>query len=172
MARVLVAEEFVETSLDKVKEFDCGTEGYALHATRWIQAASTERGALQSKVKHGTRVWLYFDPEGALVGFGSLGLTQWPEFPKKVSIIPQLAIQQTFRGQPTGEDEVKYSHQILDDLIGLAKTQDTDWLVLTVDPTNARAIALYKSFGFLEFPKRNPFGHVKMGLLLREPSIG
>jgi hypothetical protein len=75
-----------------------------------------DRGALQSIAKHRTKVWLYFDPDNDLVGFGSLGTTKWPNFPERVSIIPQIGIQSRYHGQPTGAGETKYSHQILDDL--------------------------------------------------------
>lgn len=173
MPRTLIAEEFSAAKLGKVSGFDCGDEPWAVYAAKWIAAPLNEHGALKAIATRGTRVWLYFDLESdELVGFGSLGTTLWPNYaPDRVSVIPQLAIQRQFCGQPKGVGEKKYSHQLLDDLIARARLQASHRLVLTVDPANTSARRLYSDiFQFEELADLSPMGHVKMTLLLSEPT--
>jgi ribosomal protein S18 acetylase RimI-like enzyme len=168
MPRLLSTEDFDGSKLGSVQGFDCGPEEWAKYATAWIKAPPDQIGALKSMTR-GTSVWLYYDPDDALVGFGSLGTTRWPNFGGGVAIIPQIGIDGAFHGQPRGHGETKYSHQIMDDLVGRALQLDVDHLVLTVDPRNEKAIALYRSFQFSSLSDPSPLGHVKMALLLREP---
>jgi hypothetical protein len=166
MPRTLIAEEFDGTKLAKVAGFECGTDEWCRYAAEWIKAPVNLTGALKSMADHGTSVWLYFDEEtDELVGFGSLGTTTWPGY-GQASIIPQLAIQSKFHGQPKGQDEVRFSHQLLDDLIARANLLQPRRLVLTVDPRNAPAIKVYRDFGFAELTDRTRLGHVKMSLRL------
>lgn len=167
MPSTLYARTFTAAHLATVSNFDCGDDPWAASAIEWIKAPVERSGALKSMADRGNRVWLYFDPNDALVGFGSLGTTRWPKFNEPVSLIPQVAIQSRFQGQPTGEGEIRYSHQIMDDLIGKASEDPPDILVFTVDPMNARAVALYRRFGFIGLTDLSPRGHLKMVLRLR-----
>jgi len=170
MPRTLIAEEFNGGKLGKVAGFDCGHESWSQYAANWIQAPAGKPGAIQSIADRGTQVFLYFDEDSdQLVGFGSLGETKWPNFPDRVTLIPQLAIQLAFHGQPQGIGETKFSHQLLDDLIARAITRPPRHLVLTVDPGNDKARRLYLDFQFTELTDRSPRGHIKMALLLPEP---
>lgn len=169
MPRTLIAEEFNGAKLGKVQGFDCGQQPWAKFATSWIQAPADKPGALKSIATRGTKVWLYFDLEtDQLVGFGSLGQTTWPSYTEPVSIIPQIAIQTAFQGQPAGAGETKFSHQMLDDLIARAKLSKSRQLVLTVDPANVHARRLYSNYAFVELTDRSALGHIKMSLLLGE----
>ncbi|MEX2176863.1 MAG: GNAT family N-acetyltransferase [Pirellulaceae bacterium] len=171
MPYTLIAEEFGESKLGKVAGVHCGNEPWALFAAQWIQAPQDMHGALKSIAQWGNKVWLYFDADSdQLVGFGSLGSAVWPNYqPHAVSIIPQLAIHANFHGKPLGAGEIRFSHQLLDDLIARAIALEPRRLVLTVDPGNEKARYLYREFGFEELPDLSPRGHVKMTLLLPEP---
>ena len=57
--------------LDGVGNFDCGTESYQSELAGWLPNEAPE-----AMVK-GTKVWLYFNRAGEIVGFGSLGPTNW-----------------------------------------------------------------------------------------------
>ncbi len=163
MPKVLVVADFTTATSSLVAGFDCGSEPWAVFASRWI-TASPGQGVYRSMDRN-TKVWLYINADDdTLVGFRSLGTTHWREYANAVSIIPQLGIHRQFRGQPTGPGERKYSHQLLDHLISEAKAQPPEYLVLTVDPGNDPARGLYRAFGFQELPERSPLGHVKMAV--------
>jgi len=42
--------------------------------SEWIKAPPT---AQFGNSKYETSIWLYYHPDGRIVGFGSLGLTRW-----------------------------------------------------------------------------------------------
>ncbi len=124
----------------------------------WIKAPPT---AKFGNPKYETSIWLYYDPEGRIVGFGSLGLTRWSDpYPRgpwrDLSVIPALAIQAEFQHLPRGQnddDNPSFSHQILSDLLGKALLQAPDSVVLLVHRDNYKAIRLYeKHFGFTFMP--------------------
>ena len=86
---------FVEESLSlpEVQSFDCGDEPWAITINEWIKSGD----AVTNMRKRGTKIWLYY-VNYALVGYGSLGVTNWPilfpEEPKKpVLILPNLGVQ-------------------------------------------------------------------------------
>src|SRR5262245_16522052 len=107
---------------DAVADFNCGDEPWQRELATWIvndSAAAIERG---------TKVWLYINAAGDVVGYGSLGTTNWryPEPDSKrtlVAIIPAVAIQRRLQGQPSDAPrEARYSSQILRHLIQEAQT--------------------------------------------------
>ena len=126
------------------------------------------------KSKHETSIWLYYHPDGRIVGFGSLGLTRWTNpYPNgkwvDLSIIPALAIQTEFQHLPRDqevEDNPSFSHQIMGDLLGKAHLQSPDFVVLCVHRDNDKAIRLYKHFGFTFMPGPDPI-HKRMLRRLR-----
>jgi ribosomal protein S18 acetylase RimI-like enzyme len=174
MPSILVPELFDPNKLGLVRGFECGQESWSQHAALWIKTPPSEgRGALWSMQKRKTAVFLYFDPSDALVGFGSLGKTNWdwpaPGDPKReLSYIPQMAIQIQFRGMPKGPNETKYSRQIIRDLIARSYSHGTDMLGLHVDPQNTAAISLYRAHEFHEIPnRRDKHGNIFMVRLLQ-----
>src|SRR5580700_5824970 len=85
---------FSASLLSRVQGFVCGTEPFEQEVAAWLQAARGAGGALDEMENAGTLVWLYESEAGELVGFGSLGVTQWRwDNPKKgpwtpICIIP------------------------------------------------------------------------------------
>jgi hypothetical protein len=143
--------------ISRVESFDCGTEIYEAEVSNWIK--DPEVGALSAMEKFGTRVWLYINNEDEVVGFGSLGITNW-SFPEpksrpkvKVNLIPEVAIENRFKGKPEGAHEHRFSTQIMRDLMSEArKTPGVVPIVgLFVHPANHRAIRFYRRMGFRDF---------------------
>jgi ribosomal protein S18 acetylase RimI-like enzyme len=156
MPPLLEVAEFLPADLPLVANFSCGIMPWAIAMSEWIKAPTT---AKFGNSKHDTSVWLYYHPDGRIVGFGSLGTTRWkisiPDGPyEEFSLIPALAIQTAFQHLPPDHlnSNPTFSHQILSDLIGKAMSQTPNFVVLFVHPQNSRAIALYHRFGFAELP--------------------
>jgi hypothetical protein len=101
--------DFSADYLRQVKDFDCGSEDWAVWAANWIKNAPPFPSALLSMDQYGTRVWLYFLfvetlGEEFLVGFASLGITNWSiselQASKRVpGLIPMLAVATSFQGK-------------------------------------------------------------------------
>jgi hypothetical protein len=161
MPPLLQPAEFSPADLDLVAGFNCGSQPWEVAMSEWIRKPPT---ALFRNSNHETSVWLYYHPDGRIVGFGSLGLTRWTDpFPDgpwlDLSIIPALAIQTEFQHLPRHrgeEDNPSFSHQIVGDLLGKALLQSPDFLVLCVHRDNLKAIKLYKHFGFQFMPGPDP----------------
>ena len=155
----LYADEFTEDDRSELIHLNCGDEAWRRAATEWMIGAEMR----DSIEKHGTRVWLYRNDQGVIVGFGSLGTTRrrWPPPDGGFSnllIIPMLGIDHRFHGQPP-DPQYRYSNQIISHLrfeaIQLLKShQESDrstlpLLSLYVHRENRRAIRLYQKFGFV-----------------------
>jgi GNAT superfamily N-acetyltransferase len=155
MSTQLIAVEFSASLLDLVREFSCGDEPHEQELADWIRLH-----ALQA-IDHDTRVWLYVTQEKQVVGYSSLGTSRWqyPDPTKKaratVAVIPAVAIQKSFWGQPPGPPENRYSSQILDHLILEAARLplSAPVLGLFVHPANVRAIKFYERAGFQPFAR-------------------
>jgi hypothetical protein len=168
MSDILSAAEFLPAHLHLVAGFDCGTEMWQLAQADWIKNPPTRKF---STATHDTDIWLYYRSDGSLVGFGSLGTAQWsnpyPDGPRTLlALIPSLALQRPYWGKPKN-DPPKYSHQILADLVGKAVLLGPSLLGLRVHEDNKAAIALYKSFRFVDVPNSKDRGYVRMVLRLR-----
>jgi GNAT superfamily N-acetyltransferase len=157
---------FSEQCLDELVDFCCGEHPWEEMQERWIKEK-----ALETIRKYHNQVWLYYNNNDDLVGFGSLGTTSRPYPPPsgnriKLAIIPSVAVQIRFKGQPVN-DPPKYSHQIILSLLNLAKTyDDVNLLTLDVHKDNTRAIKFYKRFGFV--PQGDIHNdHIKMFIRLR-----
>ena len=149
----LQAIAFDPSMMESVAGFDCGDELWQRDLASWIVNES------HAAMDRGTKVWLYVDNGGEIVGYGSLGTTNWkyPDADSKrrmVAIIPAVAIQRKFHGQPADVPrEARYSSQILRHLIQEAQA----WpgqpaaLGLFVHPENKGAVKLYERFGFQPF---------------------
>lgn len=147
-----------DLTLDKLalfSDFDCGDEPWQRPVSDWIRCQSSDPSDSADKSIKSKRckAYLYRNKDGKLIGFGTLGKSKWnwpkltdPKIP--VVIIPWIGIAKPFHGQPTGENEVRYSDQIIADLYHLAKAYGLELLVLYVDPRNLSAIKVYKRNGF------------------------
>lgn len=164
MPDTLKAIDFNEHLLPYVQDFDCGGEPWEMPLATWIMTpAIVPGGALfeLNKRKGKLQVWLYANQQDDLVGYGSLGASNW-EWPNKnekrvpINVIPNVAIQKAHWGKPDN-DPPKYSRQILDHLIYQARlhTDRHGLLGLFVDPRNKRAISAYKHAGFAEYFRRH-----------------
>lgn len=156
---------FTENDLHRVQDFRCGDLPYQKEVSDWIKAPATAPdSALADMRDRGTAVWLYEADDGAVIGFGSLGLTSWtipnPETGKKertpIQIIPNFAIDSRYKRKPDGVPEEQwYSRLVFADLLTAAYERAVSqgfpyWLGLLVFADNARAIELYRGFGFQE----------------------
>lgn len=149
---------FTKELLPIVQEFFCGDLFWEREVSDWIKDA--QNGALDEIRKDTCEVWLYADPDGQLVGFGSLGATKWrwptPQDSRvPLNVIPALGVNQRFWGKPEGPRQDRYSAQILRDLIETARThtERRPLLGLYVHPQNLRAIRAYENAGFAPFSK-------------------
>jgi ribosomal protein S18 acetylase RimI-like enzyme len=121
----------------------------------------------------GTQVFLYYNERGQLVGYGSIGTTEWswppPDGDKQlVSIIPSVAIATGFQGEPKdGPKEEMYCRQIMDHLVKHALENGTEYLALMVHEENDKAIKLYTKYGFEFFEHRHGKKYRKMFCVLR-----
>jgi hypothetical protein len=138
---------FTEDLLPAVADFDCGDEEWEKPLAAWIKAPPTvKNGALSQMAKYKGKldVWLHVNGADELVGYSSLGASNWewptPGDPRvPVNVIPCVAIQKRFWGCPKG-DPPRYSAQIFDHLIFQARkrTERYPLLGLFVDPRNVR----------------------------------
>lgn len=149
----LKAVEFQQEMVATVDAFDCGSESYQSELAGWLQNEA------QEAITRGTRVWLYVNQAGAIVGFGSLGPTNWryPDPASKrtgVVLIPALAIRREFWRKPDNVDsQERYSSQILRHLVDEASAWpgSPPAVGLYVHPENQAAIKLYERFQFRQF---------------------
>ncbi len=117
-------------------------------------------------IAKGTKVWLFENAGGEIVGFGSVGRTRW-RWPlpdgsyTSILLIPMLGLRTSFQGQPPDPDW-RFARQIMSHLIHAARemSQETavaagapiNWLVLMVHRENRRAIHFYEKCGFELIP--------------------
>ena len=164
--------DFSADYLRQVKDFDCGSEDWAVWAANWIKNAPPFPSALLSMDQYGTRVWLYFLfvetlGEEFLVGFASLGITNWSiselQASKRVpGLIPMLAVATSFQGKSADTKGTRYSHLIMQDVISKACEYGLSDLCLSVHPKNRRAIRLYEQFGFRQIEGADAHGNLRM----------
>jgi len=157
---VLSTLAFTAEHIPLVADFYCGEQSYALEVVEWIKCTNPENSAIEDLTRPGNRVWLYLADDHQLVGFGSLGHSQWrwPGTHKKdpyrqLSTIPNVAVHSNYQGRKLADDET-YADFILDHLIGQAE-KDRDerpLLGLCVHPDNQRAIHFYEKAGFTKYP--------------------
>jgi ribosomal protein S18 acetylase RimI-like enzyme len=173
MPNTLETVEFSDQLLHLVQGFNCGDDPWAVAASEWISGpCSATYSALQSIADRGNSVWLYYDGPN-LIGFGSLGESEWPDMPPSgnreyFSYIPQLAIASNFQSCPKNcPAEQRYSHQIMSDLIGRALLASHEVLGLHVHEQNLPAIRLYQAFDFHVLPPCKKPGQLRMIRLLR-----
>lgn len=105
-------------------------------------------GALQSMRDYGTDVWLFYLGEH-IVGFGSLGPTQWNG--KTIGFIPQLGLCVDFHGQPAeAPRHERFSWQIMGHIVATAQAKHYPAIALSVDCENQKAKRFYENIGFAD----------------------
>ena len=124
--------------------------------SRWPYADSFVARLLQSdipqRVRFGNcRVWIYRDPEGSLVGFGTLDVCHdYKSFTNNQAhpYIPLLAINPTIKSKGYGTSIVQH---LIDEAALLACTPETchDVLFLDVYTSSEKAINVYSKCGFV-----------------------
>ncbi len=156
-----------------VQDFHCGESVCALAAAKWIKGHPDETldCALGAIAGDNTQVWLYRTEEGDLIGFGSIGPTEWrvpthkSEF-KKISVIPWVAVDSRFQHKPeNAAKNERFAVLILRDLQAEAEEhRDRDrYLGLCVHRDNVGAIKLYEWFGFGKMTK--PYRDRQTGII-------
>jgi hypothetical protein len=176
MADFLRKIPFTEQLLSTVKDFDCGNEEWEKPLNTWIKAEpNVKNGALYElrKRKGKLQVWLHVNEGNELVGYSSLGESNWhwplPEDPRvPISVIPNVAIEKRFHRKP--DECPRYSKQIMDHLVFEARQFQNRYplLGLYVDPRNAGAIKVYLREGFQDFQEyTDSDGITYRGMLLK-----
>jgi len=116
MSFSLVATELTLDDYDIVQDFDCGSRDYQREVSDWLKKPLGSGGALDAVSLPGgdVRVLLYWLAHDLgfehLVGFGSLGKSEWRWTGKKdpfipVTVITWFAVQNRFKRQPPGDPE-------------------------------------------------------------------
>jgi len=159
----LFADELTPEDQQFLAGLQCGSEPWSQAATEWI----TSSDVLDSIESHQTKVWIYRDSEAdeSIIGFSSLAATNWKKWPppdgkkSRLLYIPQLGLDKKFRGFPP-DPEWRYSNQIMEHLIGQAKSlakqikeekppsKHVELLTLKVHRQNIAAQKVYKRYGF------------------------
>ncbi len=153
MAQDLSLQSFCADLLVDVHDFSCGDEPWQVEVAQWIKGESADNAL--TRIAQGTEVWLYRNAGGDVVGYGSLGKTEWswppPKGPKQiVSVIPYFGVQTQFQGEPKKSPRSgRFAYQILMDFVGKAAAHETSVLGLFVDEDNKRAIKFYELAGFM-----------------------
>jgi hypothetical protein len=107
---------FTADMLANLGGFDYGAEPYQQELAQWILVDAVVA------LGKGTKVWLYGNQGGEIVGYGSLGTTRW-KYPdpnsarRDLVIVPAVAVRKQFWGKPDGPREERYSSQIMRHLI-------------------------------------------------------
>ena len=153
MAQDLLVQSFSAALLPDVQDFSCGNEPWQVEVAEWIKGESKDNAL--TRMAGGTEVWLYRNAGREVVGYGSLGKTEWRWPPPKgpwevVSIVPYFGVQTRFQGEPKDAPrDARFAYQILRDLVAKAACQGTRILGLFVDEDNKRAINFYEHVGFM-----------------------
>jgi hypothetical protein len=157
----LLKTPFTEQLLPRVRDFCCGRDPWEIEVSDWIKApfrATPRPGALDAMTdpERPCEVWLYGTVQGDLVGFGSIGWTEWrwprpnndPRVP--ISIIPYIGVGATFQGKPE-----RFGSQILSDLRAeaLGHPARMPLIGLFVDVRNNDASRFYEKEHFKPFGK-------------------
>ena len=112
----LYAVELHEADQARLAGFTCGDEAWSRHAAEWIRGSD-----VLDSIAKGTKVWLFENAGGEIVGFGSVGRTRW-RWPlpdgsyTSILLIPMLGLRTSFQGQPPDPDW-RFARQIMSHLI-------------------------------------------------------
>jgi hypothetical protein len=162
---------FTTSMLARVADFECGNETWEREVADWIRMPPESGDGALHWSTCGTTVWLYETNDGDLIGYASLGVSQWTmrhptantRTDRPIQIIPCLGVHTRFKGCPVGvRKDLRYSARILTDVMAIAAERCSlqkcpPILGLKVHEENKRAIKLYErpENGFLKLGK-NP----------------
>jgi hypothetical protein len=119
---VIIPVQFAKKMRRLLENFSCGTTESAEQAMSWILGDGYP--SVLNEMNRGTRVWLYRNPKGQWVGFGSLGTTVWmlQGIRTELQLMPMLGVFAEHQGHPKPESgDAKYCYQIVDHLIDEAE---------------------------------------------------
>ena len=149
--------------LFRVQSFTCAAphadheERWEADVSKWIKAKPQEPGAVYALENENTRVWIYPDENGEIIGYASLGPQKLLVGEKHVILptIPYFGIVTKFQGKPEGPNKAcRYARRIFQGLIDEAQRLKLPFLFLYVDPDNTRALEkFYPDFGFRVFSR-------------------
>lgn len=185
MAHELVRDDFTEDDLDEVQDFRCGDLYYQKEVSDWLKGREGDCALTDiSKVDAPARVWLYRDEEERLVGFGSLAPSEWRWTANKdpwipVNTIIWCGLHVDFQRDLYEPKHMRYSNQIMDDLVGEAREEREKFPVLGlyVQEENEPAIKLYRRFKFFSeglkphTDKATNITYQKMALILDREAL-
>ena len=106
MSETLQKVPFTPEHLGVTQAFYCGDEPWEIEVSDWIKGKPG--GVIDTIRRFKCEVWLYVTPQSGLIGFGSLGRSNW-EWPtlesprQQISIIPMLGIQKQFMTAETAD---------------------------------------------------------------------
>jgi ribosomal protein S18 acetylase RimI-like enzyme len=172
MSGLLTKVSFDKSRLPDVSTFECGDVGepWCDDVSNWIKS---DEGVLVDMARFKTKVWLYHNAEGQLVGYGSLGISKW-EWPDmasprtKVHHIPYFGVDKAFHGLPAGPPEGRYGAVIIRDLIEEARARHapdiTPIITLFVDERNHPAIKFYRRNEFRDYSEKRLESDVTPGI--------
>jgi len=149
--------------------FECGDEPWDVEVADWITGISEDCAATDIRDRR-CKVYLYRNNIGEPIGFAAVGKSngEWPDgiSPRlAVAIIPWMGIHKDFHGRPNGPDEIRYSDQIIADVVHKALGFGRRYLVLFVHPKNAAAIKVCARNGFAA-SNRKATGNQHVGMWL------
>lgn len=153
MPQELRVQPFSAPLLPEVQDFFCGDEPWQIEVAQWIKGESEDNAV--ARMTQGTEVWLYRNAQGEIVGYGSLGKTEWrwppPGGPREaVSIIPYFGVQSRFQGEPKDAPRgQRFAFHIIGDLLARAARHGTRIVGLFVDEDNKRAVSFYEHVGIV-----------------------
>jgi GNAT superfamily N-acetyltransferase len=160
-----------DLALADVQAFNCGDLKRDLDVARFLTCEARD---LIDKPENPLHVWLYRDEDDSLVGFSSLGRSEWC-YPKPtgiktaIQIIPNLAVSVDHKGK-------KYSTEILEDTIveAIARRESVSELLgLFVHIDNPIAIHIYESAKFANYGNPRTYGGDSyQRMILKLPSEG
>jgi GNAT superfamily N-acetyltransferase len=132
--------------------FHCGYGPWDIEVADWITGKSEDCAAKDIRERR-CKIFLYRNQVDDVIGFAALGKTngEWPNNADPcvpVAIIPWMGLRTKFHGRPAGAGEIRYSDQIVADVVYKAKALGRKHLVLFVHPENAGAIKVYERNGF------------------------
>jgi hypothetical protein len=160
---------------DEVANFDCGDEAWSREVSNWLKCSGSPEDCVWSDLAYpGARVWLYYNQAGELVGVGAIGHNEWTirktQSKLPVTILTNLAVAKAHQHKPTGDGEVTYGKQILQDLRFEAE-KDRHFrrlLCLCVHRDNPIK-SWYERQGFVVIePPQTKSGHYRMALDLQK----
>lgn len=117
MPEVLRHAEFSLDMIEQpqVQNFTCGKAPWQSIVSDWLKGQPPSDSVIESITKRGTRVWIYFDLNNELVGFGSLGKSVWkypgPRDKLRLICIPMLGVHEFHQRKGYGRQILRFAEQ-------------------------------------------------------------